>query len=139
VGAIAQIAEHPLFAARGVEALASPLDLLSGHLIDAGVFGQPHEVVHVVALAPAVEEAALLAAMHRIVGGVEVQHQLGGRLVEGRDELIDQHLMHRDGNLAVGPVLQPARFSNQHIVGLLAAGLSRSTAVCHAKSQRRVS
>jgi len=46
-----------------------------------------------VAVVVAVEEAALLLAVQRVVGGIEVQHQFLRRGVEAGDELIDQHPM----------------------------------------------
>ena len=56
----------------------------------------------------AVEEAALLLAVHGVVGGVEVEDQVLGRLGMGGDELIDQDLGDADQGLAVDAVLQPA-------------------------------
>ena len=62
-----------------------------------------------VAVVVAVEEALLLLAVQRVVGGVEVQHQLLGRGLEAGDELLDQQTLqpHRAGS--VGPTLQPAQ------------------------------
>lgn len=44
-----------------------------------------------------VEEPPLLLAMYRIAGGVKVQHDLLGRLLERGDELLHQHLADRPG------------------------------------------
>jgi hypothetical protein len=57
----------------------------------------------------AVEEPPLLVAVNRRVGGVEVQHQALGGLLERGDELLDQSLGHLEQRLAVGPALQPAQ------------------------------
>ena len=62
-----------------------------------------------VAVVVAVEEAALLLAVQRVVGGVEVQHQFLGGDLEAGDELIDQHLVQAPRRGAVGPLLQPAQ------------------------------
>ena len=62
-----------------------------------------------VAVVVAVEEAALLLAVQRVVGGVEVQHQLFGRGLEAGDELLDQHLVQAPRGGPVGPLLQPAQ------------------------------
>ena len=56
----------------------------------------------------AVEEAALLLAMDRVVGGIEVEDQgLGGHRVGGH-ELIDQDRGESDQGLAIDAVLQAA-------------------------------
>ena len=57
----------------------------------------------------AVEEAALLLAVQRVVGGVKVQHQLLGCGVEAGHELLDQQLAqaHRCGSIS--PALQAAQ------------------------------
>jgi hypothetical protein len=62
-----------------------------------------------VAVVAAVEEALLLLAVQRVVGGIEVQHELRRRGLEAGDELLDQQLVqpHRGG--AIGPALQPAQ------------------------------
>lgn len=53
----------------------------------------------------AVEEAAFLATMHRIIRGIKVKNQLIGWLVMGGNELLQQQLVDIDGNLAINPVL----------------------------------
>jgi hypothetical protein len=57
----------------------------------------------------AVEKALFLLAVQRVVGGVEVQHQLLGRSLEAGDELLDQQLaqVHRRG--PIGPARQAAQ------------------------------
>ena len=56
----------------------------------------------------AVEEAANLAPVHGIVGGVEVEHQLVGGGIEGGDEGLDHRHMRRPGPAPVRRPLQPA-------------------------------
>src|SRR5690606_34636975 len=56
----------------------------------------------------AVEMASLLMPMHPVVGRIEVENQLRGRLLEGGDELLDQDLMESRGCLAIHPLFQPA-------------------------------
>jgi hypothetical protein len=53
-----------------------------------------------------VEEAALLVAVDRVVGGAEVEHQVLGRLGMGGEELIDEHGGDADQRRAVDAVLQ---------------------------------
>ena len=55
-----------------------------------------------------VEESALLLAVDAVVGGVEVEDQVLGRVEMRGDELIDQDLGDLDQGLAVDAVLQPA-------------------------------
>jgi hypothetical protein len=84
-----------------------------------------------VAVVVAVEEAPLLLAMQRVVGGVKVQHQFLGRSLEAGDELLDQHLVQSPGAVA-----RSAHFSRRHSVGALATSRSTPTAVCIATSWR---
>ena len=56
----------------------------------------------------AVEEAALLVAVRRVIGGVEVQHDLLRRRVVAGQELFDQHLVQTHNRTACNAVLQPA-------------------------------
>ena len=81
-----------------------------------------------------VKVRALLSAMRAIIGGVEVQDQLGGRRVERSHELVHQNPVQRPGGGAIGAVLQAAER-----VGLEASGLICSTAVCQTGSSRKVS
>jgi hypothetical protein len=53
-----------------------------------------------------VEGSVLLLAMHEVVGGVEVEHQVLGGPGMGGDELIDQDLRDLDPGLAVDAVLE---------------------------------
>jgi len=62
-----------------------------------------------VAVVVAVEEASLLLAVQRVVGGVEVQHQFLGRLLEAGDELFDEQLAQAHCCGPVGPLLQAAQ------------------------------
>jgi hypothetical protein len=62
-----------------------------------------------VAVVVAVEEAALLLAVQRVVGGVEVQHQFLGRDLEAGNELLDQNPVQAPRGGAVGPLLQSAQ------------------------------
>ena len=85
----------------------------------------------------AVEEAALLLAVDRVVGGVEVEDQVLGRLGMGGDELIDQDLGDADQGRAVDAVLQAAegRRRGQRRLGL---GDRVRRPACRAGSARRV-
>jgi hypothetical protein len=55
-----------------------------------------------------VEESTFLPAMGRIVGGVEVEHEVRRRLGMRGEELIDQDLGDPDQGLAIDAVLEPA-------------------------------
>jgi hypothetical protein len=44
-----------------------------------------------------VEETALLLAIQRVVGGIEVQHEFGWGSLEAGDELLDQHFVQAPG------------------------------------------
>jgi hypothetical protein len=79
------------------------------------------------------KSAPFLQAMDTVVGRIKIQDQLRGRLREAGDELLDET---RDIAAAVA---RSARFSNRHKVGLLASSSLRSTALCHARSLRKVS
>lgn len=57
----------------------------------------------------AVKVAAFLLAMHAVIGGVEIQDQLGGRRGKGSDELLHQHLVESDRRRAVHALLEPAK------------------------------
>lgn len=57
----------------------------------------------------AVEERAGLSAMHAVVGRVKIQNQLGEWSGKRSDELLDQHRLHRPGDLPVGAIFQPAQ------------------------------
>ena len=57
----------------------------------------------------AVEEAAFLAAMHRIVGGVEIQNEFRRRRLERGNELFDQKRVQGNRRGAVRPVLEAAQ------------------------------
>ncbi len=54
------------------------------------------------------KETALLMAVNRIVGGVEVEDQFVGRVFARGDEGLYQDLVRGPGHLAVGRVLEPA-------------------------------
>src|SRR4051812_44613336 len=54
----------------------------------------------------AVEESLLLLAVHAVVGGVEVEDQVLGRLGMGGDELIDEGLGELDQCLAIDAILE---------------------------------
>jgi hypothetical protein len=54
------------------------------------------------------EKPALLMAVHPVVGGVKIEDQPLGRLAEGGDELLHEHLMHGHGTLAVGALFESA-------------------------------
>ena len=80
-----------------------------------------------VAVVVPVEEAALLSAVHGVVGGVEVQDQLGRRRVAERlDEQLDQQPGQLDAGAASDAVLQPAqrrrRRQRTSLVGVPFAG-----------------
>ena len=51
-----------------------------------------------VAVVIAMEEASFLLAMQRVVGGIEVQHDLLGRAGVGLQEQIDKQPLDRDGS-----------------------------------------
>ena len=72
----------------------------------AGEHIQRQEAIAVVI---AVEEAPLLMAVHRIVGGIHVQHNLFGRPLEGGDEGRGQNLVNRPRPIPFGPVLEAAQ------------------------------
>ncbi len=77
----------------------------------------------------AVEEAPLLLAVDRVVGGVEVEDQGLGGLGMGGDEPIDQDLGDADQGRAVDAVLQAAerrrRGEGPALVGDLPGGRSQ--------------
>jgi hypothetical protein len=77
-----------------------------------------------------VEEAPLLLAMDRVVGGVEVEDQGLGRLGMGGDELVNQDLGDADQGRAVDAVLQAAegrgRGERPALVGDLPGGQLQS-------------
>ena len=76
----------------------------------AGEHIQRQEAIAVViAVVIAVEEAPLLMAVHRIVGGIHVQHNLFGRPLEGGDEGRGQNLVNRPRPIPFGPVLEAAQ------------------------------
>ena len=54
------------------------------------------------------EEAAFLAPMHRIIGGIKVQDQLCGRGVKGSDDALHHGLMGGPGPRAVGGLVKTA-------------------------------
>ena len=54
------------------------------------------------------KKAALLIATHAVVGGVKIEGQLGGGLLEVGDELVQKHLVHGEGALAVGAFFESA-------------------------------
>src|SRR5665213_867278 len=56
-----------------------------------------------------VEETPLLLAVDEVVGGVEIEDQVLGRIEMGGEELIDQDLGDLDQGLAVDPVFQAAK------------------------------
>jgi hypothetical protein len=56
-----------------------------------------------------VEEAALLPAVDRVVGGVEVEDRVRRRLGMGGDELVDEGAADAGQGLAVDAVLQAAK------------------------------
>ena len=57
----------------------------------------------------AVEEAALLLAVHRVVGGVEVEDEFLGRRIEGGDEARHQDLVDTPRPGPAGGVLEAAQ------------------------------
>ncbi len=66
------------------------------------------------------EEAPVLMAVHRVVGRVEVNHQLARRAPVRGDELLHQDLVNRHRPLPLGPALEPAqrRGAGQRLVSL---------------------
>ena len=68
----------------------------------------------------AVEEAPLLMAVHRIVGGVDIEHDLLRRRREGGDVGLDQNPVDGPGPGPLGPVLEAtqSRRAGQHPVAL---------------------
>src|SRR5512135_1485178 len=67
-----------------------------------------------------VEEAALLLAVHRVVGGVEVEDQVLGRGAMGGDELVDQDLGAADQGRAIDAVLEAAEGGRRGERGVVA-------------------
>ena len=57
----------------------------------------------------AAEVAAFLLAVHQIIGGVEVEHQLFRRALERGDELLDQLLLNGHRGLPISAVLEAAQ------------------------------
>ena len=84
------------------------------------VAGEDVERQEAVVVVVAVEEASLLMAVHRIVGGVDVEHDLLGRRREGGDIGLDQNPVDAPGPGPLGPVLEAAqgRRAGQHPVAL---------------------
>ena len=62
----------------------------------------------------AVEKATLLAAVHRIVRTIEVQHQFLRRVLSGSDEALHQRLMRRP---SPAPVRRPLQTANRRGTG----------------------
>ena len=58
----------------------------------------------------AVKEASLLATMHGIIGGVEIEDQLFGGLGMGGNEIVNQHLLNRKGFLPAYMVLEATQY-----------------------------
>ena len=54
----------------------------------------------------AVEEPPLLATVHRVVGGIDVEHDLLGRPIKGGDEGLNQDLVDAPSPQGLGAVLQ---------------------------------
>ena len=84
------------------------------------VAGEDVERQEAVVIVVAVEEAPLLMAVHRIVGGVDVEHDLLGRRLEGGDVGLHQNLVDAPGPGPLGPVLEATqgRRTGQHSVTL---------------------
>jgi hypothetical protein len=80
----AQITHQQLFAAKNVERQKAPVAVV------------------------AVKGAALLVAVHPVVGRVEIKDQLRRRFAKRRDELLHQHPVKSESCLPVHPVFQPA-------------------------------
>ena len=57
----------------------------------------------------AVEKAAFLLTVYRVIGCIEVQNQAFGRTTERGDELIDQDLMETPGRRPIRAVLPAAQ------------------------------
>ena len=72
------------------------------------IAGEDIERQEAVVVVVAVKEAPFLVAVHRVVGGIEVEHDLRGRLIEGGDEDLHQDLMDQPGPPGFGPVLEAA-------------------------------
>ena len=81
----------------------------------------------------AVEKATLLAAVHRIVRTIEVQHQFLRRLVIGGDEALHQRLMRRP---SPAPVRRPLQTANRRGTGQTPIPTASR---CNTKSSRRTS
>ena len=80
---------------------------------------QRHETVAVIV---PVEEGARLMTVHRIVGRVEVEHQLLGRARERGNELFDQLLMNRNRPLVLGAPLEPTQRRGTRQAAVVTAG-----------------
>lgn len=87
-----------------------------------------------VAVVVRAEVPFVLLAMHRIVGGIEVQDQFLWRLGQRGDELLDQHAMQIDHRLAVGARFEAAQGRARRAV--LVRG--RLAALVQRRLQRRV-
>src|SRR5512142_850475 len=84
----------------------------------------------------AVAEAALLLAVHRVVGGIEVEDQVLGRGAVGGDELVDQDLGDADQGRAIDAVLEAAEVGGEASVASSTGG--RPAAIWRTGSSRRV-
>ena len=73
------------------------------------VAGEHIQRQEAIAVVIAVEKASLLTTVHRIVGGVDVQHNLFGRPLEGGDEGRGQNLVNRPRPTPFGPILEAAQ------------------------------
>ena len=84
----------------------------------------------------AVEEVLLLVAVDRVVGGVDVEDEFGGRRLERGEELVDEDQAMRRRSA------RPMRFSSRQSVGAEASSAEPSTsgwsvAACQSGSRRR--
>ena len=70
-----------------------------------------------VAVVVTMKETPLLVAVHRIIGGIEVENQLAGWFPVRSDELFYQHPVQGHRCLAVHAVFQPAQggLAGQHL------------------------
>ena len=90
--------------------MPGPVDLARAQITDQQPFAAKHiQRQEAVVIVIAVEEAAFLIAVHRVVGGVEIEDQFLGRDIKGRDEALHQGRVNAPRPVAVGGVLEPAQ------------------------------
>lgn len=90
--------------------MLGPVDLGRAQVADQQLVAAKHiQRQETVVVVIAVEKPALLVAVHRVVGGVEVEDQLLGRCSMGRDKPLQKNLVYRPRPIPRRRVLEPAQ------------------------------